>query len=235
MGIRTVSDLTQVDDPAWPTLARMFQRPGVEVLAPPEWAPEVLYRLQITTRSTLGALALYTGGVLVDHGWLRLLGGGGYGLPDLATINGLGAPEEGAIAPQKLVVAFDVLGGTFAVNGGGLPGPLGDVHYFAPDTLEWHCLGFGQGAFTEWAVSGGLAEYVADLRWPGWELDIEDLPPGTGLSVYPPLWSGAVSGHLVERHAVVLEGLAVWHQEMADRMSPLGDGLLGGDPPSEGC
>ncbi|MEK8227493.1 DUF2625 family protein [Oerskovia sp. M15] len=121
MSIRTVDELATVEDPAWPTLARMFDRPGVEVLPPPEWAPEVLYRLQITTRSTLGALALYTGGVLIDHGWLRLLGGGAYGLPDLATINGLGDPAAGSIAPHRLVVAFDVLGGTFAVNGGGLP------------------------------------------------------------------------------------------------------------------
>ena len=108
MSIRSVVDLTQVEEPAWPTLARMFQRPGVEVLAPPDWAPEVLYRLQVTTRSTLGALALHTGGVLVDHGWLRLLGGGAYGLADLATVNGLGAPEETSLAPQRLVVAFDV-------------------------------------------------------------------------------------------------------------------------------
>lgn len=235
MGIRTVVDLTQVEEPAWPTLARMFQRPGVEVLAPPEWAPEVLYRLQITTRSTLGALALHTGGVLVDHGWLRLLGGGAYGLPDLATINGLGDPTEGSVAPQRLVVAFDVLGGTFAVNGGGLPGPLGDVHYFAPDTLEWHCLGFGQGAFTEWAISGGLGEYVADLRWPGWERDVDALPPDMGLSVYPPLWSGQGSGSSVERRAVLLEGLAVWHHELAERMRPLDDDVPLGNPSADGC
>lgn len=230
MSIRSVVDLTQVEEPAWPTLARMFQRPGVEVLAPPDWAPEVLYRLQVTTRSTLGALALHTGGVLVDHGWLRLLGGGAYGLADLATVNGLGAPEETSLAPQRLVVAFDVLGGTFAINGGGLPGPLGDVHYFAPDTLEWHGLGFGQGAFTEWAVTGGLGEYVADLRWRGWERDVEELPPDMGLSIYPPLWSDSTPGHEVERHAVPLEGLAVWHHELAERMAPLddlpGDGSL---------
>jgi hypothetical protein len=31
--------------------------------------------LQVSTRSPLGAIALHTGGLLVDHGWLRVLGG----------------------------------------------------------------------------------------------------------------------------------------------------------------
>mgnify|MGYP006138941707 CR=1 FL=1 len=41
----------------------------------------VLHRLQVTRRSTLGGLAADTGGLLVDHGWLRHLGGGSARLP----------------------------------------------------------------------------------------------------------------------------------------------------------
>lgn len=121
-----------------------------------------------------------------------------------------------------------MLGGTFAVNGGGLPGPLGDVHYFAPDTLEWHVLGFGLGAFAEWAVSGGLAEYVADLRWPGWVDDLEALPPSQGLSVYPPLWSDQGRGS-TKRSPVPLDGLAAWHQELGERMTPFADAATEGE------
>jgi hypothetical protein len=51
---------------------------------------DCLYRLQVSTRSRLGALALHTGGLVVDDGWLRVLGGGdGAGLPPLAQANGL--------------------------------------------------------------------------------------------------------------------------------------------------
>src|SRR6059058_3094053 len=35
-----------------------------------------LEALQVTARSPLGAVALETGGILIDHGWLRVLGAG---------------------------------------------------------------------------------------------------------------------------------------------------------------
>lgn len=45
-----------------------------------------------------------------------------------------------------LVVAHDVLGGVFALNGPtphaiGCPGEPGEVLYFAPDALAWEALG----------------------------------------------------------------------------------------------
>ena len=76
----------------------------------------------------LGALALNSGGMLGDHGWVRLLGGGSGRLPDLATVSGPG-PQAASAPPLSLTVGFDVLGGRFAVNGGGLPGQPGEVCY----------------------------------------------------------------------------------------------------------
>jgi Protein of unknown function DUF2625 len=37
----------------------------------------ILFRLQVTVASVLGALAAYTSGVVIDHGCRRVLGGGG--------------------------------------------------------------------------------------------------------------------------------------------------------------
>src|SRR3954465_6506482 len=112
--------------------------------APAEDRGRCLLRLQVTTRSPLGALAWETGGLLLDHGWLRILGGGTDVLPDLASASGLDggaarAPAPGLAGgpPPFLVVAQDVLGGIFAVNGGGLPTEPGEVAYFPPDTLAW--------------------------------------------------------------------------------------------------
>ncbi|WP_454044700.1 DUF2625 family protein [Cellulosimicrobium sp. Marseille-Q8652] len=224
MAVRTAAELAAVDDPAWPTLARMLGRAGVDIVPAPAWSLEVLFRLQVTVRSTLGALALHTGGVLVDGGWLRLLGGGGAGLPDLASVNGLGEPGEDTTVPSVLVVAYDVLGGTFAINGGGLAGPLGNVHWFAPDTLDWVDLGFGQAAFLEWAVSGGTGAFYERLRWPGWYDEIGSVGLDEGLSVYPPLWSE--EGRDVartSRTAIPLGELVNWHFEMAERMAPVDD------------
>jgi hypothetical protein len=67
------------DDPAWPEIAALAaQRPAhIRVLpCDPAAARTCLEALQITTRSSLGALAHETGGILVDHGWLRMLGSG---------------------------------------------------------------------------------------------------------------------------------------------------------------
>lgn len=87
---------------------------------------------------------------------MRLLGGGSEGLPDLAAANGLERPGTSELPPW-LTVGFDVLGGRFAVNGGGLPGQPGEVCYWGPDTLAWTALGGGYSQFARMVLSGGLA------------------------------------------------------------------------------
>ncbi|WP_415004786.1 DUF2625 family protein [Aeromicrobium sp.] len=47
---------------------------------------------QVTTGSTLGALAYNCAGLLIDHGWLRILAGGTDRLVSRASANGLGDP-----------------------------------------------------------------------------------------------------------------------------------------------
>jgi hypothetical protein len=160
-----------------------------------EAGEQCIYRLQVTARSVLGALALNTGGLLIDSGWLRILGGGADGLPDLASVNGLGdtAPE---VPPPLMEVGRDVLGGRFAINGGAFPGAPGQVHYFGPDTLAWHPLGMGHGRFVEWAMSGASAAFYESLRWTGWEAETSGLALDQGMSVYPPLFSA--EGHYVQ-------------------------------------
>ena len=84
-----------------------------------------------------------------------------------------------------LLVAVDVLGGRFAVNDGGLPGAIGEVCYWGPDTLGWGPLGLRHGEFVQWALGGGMAELETQLRWPGWELETQDIPPGHAIATYP--------------------------------------------------
>lgn len=146
---------------------------------------QVLEALQVTARSPLGALALNTGGLLADHGWFRIFGGGAAGIPDLASANALPSSK----LPPFLNIAQDVLGGQFAVDGGGLGLTPGAVCYFGPDTLDWHDLGIGHGQFVFAAIAGELGEVFADLRWPGWEHEVSGLASSQGISVYPPPFS----------------------------------------------
>lgn len=173
-------------DPVWPRLHAELQRAEhpVRILPVDVAAAETtLLRLQVTTRSVLGSLALHTGGLLVDHGWLRVLGGGG-GALDLALANGLDRPRPAP--PGHLLVAHDPVGGRYAVNGGDLPGEPGEVCYFAPDELAWLPMEMGHGAFVAWSLTDRLGLYNEHLRWPRWEEEVEALAPDEGFHLYPP-------------------------------------------------
>ncbi len=146
---------------------------------------QALVALQVSTRSPMGAIVLETGGIWFDHGWLRFLGGGGERFPfDLAQWNGLQGRREEAL-DGAMVVAWDVAGGFFAINGGMFDGTKGDVYYFAPDSLQWENLGVGFSGLLQWAVSCNLDEFYKDLRWPGWQSDIESVSGNEGFSFLP--------------------------------------------------
>lgn len=72
------------DDPAWPEVVKSAAAPNGVVVLP--IASDALRRacleaIQVSTRSTLGTLAHECGGILVDHGFVRLLGSGCERLP----------------------------------------------------------------------------------------------------------------------------------------------------------
>ena len=211
--MRTLAELVDVPDPAWPGLAKTLldQHPRARTLPIARAAGErCLFRLQVTARSTLGALALHTGGLTVQHGWLRILGGGSQALPSVTDVNRLGEPSSSSTSPPMLLVAFDVLGGRFAVNGGGLRGDHGGVCYWGPDTLEWEPLAFGYTDFVHWTLTSGLDDFYAELRWDGWQQEVAATPLTSGLSVVPPLCNqeskpvAGTSRHPVPWHEVVI-------------------------------
>ena len=125
---RAYQDLLSTD-PAFPGLQQAAHdaKNGVRILEPRDGGARraTLEGLQITTRSGLGALAHETGGVLIDHGWLRHLGAGCDRLP--RTLGGWNATLEIPLL-DYLIVADDIVGGAFAVNGGALGEAIGNVY-----------------------------------------------------------------------------------------------------------
>ncbi|MFE5774065.1 DUF2625 family protein [Streptomyces sp. NPDC056485] len=201
--MRGIDELANVDDPAWPELQGMFMASSVPVHVLPGDLHEgrrCLLQMQVTGRSVLGALALHSGGLLVDSGWLRVFGGGSGAVadgrhPSLAQVNRFPADFDPGWHPAAgLVVGHDVVGGVFALNGGdpaatGRPGAPGQMTYFAPDTLEWEAMEMSHSGWVSWLLSGGLETFYDGMRWPGWREEIAALAVGQGLSVYPFLWS----------------------------------------------
>lgn len=179
---RPLSELLSATD-AWPEMQAWIDRATnpVEVLPGDRRAgTEALHAVQITSTSPLGAIALSTGGLLVDHGWIRLLGAGHPRIAgSLATWN----PNP----PGAVFVGYDVLGGFFAINLGAMPLPIGRMMYFAPDKLAWEDLKGEYWQVLQWAFTGDIEAFYAGLRWDGWRVDVERLGGEDAFAFQPPL------------------------------------------------
>lgn len=150
-------------------------------------AERSILQLQVAVDSVLGAITFHTGGIVIDDGWLRLLGGGGEPALNVVTANGL--DDDTGSAPPYLLVATDVMGGQFALDGGRLLGRPMEICYFAPDALEWEALEAGYASFVAWSMSASLGDFYAPYRWDGWEDEVPIVGPAEAISTDPPLWS----------------------------------------------
>ncbi len=142
----------------------------------PEDAGAALVGMQISTRSPLGAMVYETGGVLIDHGWLRILGSGNEKLPrGLFDWNFGKTFKQSGEQPSHLLIADDAIGGYFAINAGGLGAEVGKVFYFHPKKQQWQNINLGYSEFLGWTLAGDLADFYQDLRWESWKADIAAL------------------------------------------------------------
>jgi len=141
-----------------------------------------LQALQVTTRSPLGAIAFHTGGILVDGGWLRILGAGTPLLPRaLDQWNGMHSMAAKRRFDDGLLVGDDAAGGFF-----NWARDTSTVHYFGPDSMEWDDLELGYSEWIRAMFSNGLAAFYEDLRWDGWREEVAALGPEQGIHIYPP-------------------------------------------------
>lgn len=188
--MKPLHELINRDDPGWPLVQQWIGEATnpVEVLPPPDddARERALLDLQVTTRSPMGAIVYETGGILIDDGWLRILGSGHPRLPrSLAAWNLKCSRSVAGQSPPYLLIADDVVGGFFAIDGGGLGRERGKVCYFAPDTLAWESMQLGYSEFLLWCFCGDLAQYYEDVRWPGWRDEIRAVGGHQALSIHP--------------------------------------------------
>jgi len=191
--MQPLENLVHTADPGWDYVKQWIGAAAnkVEVLPCDTLkAKDALYKAQVSTRSAIGAVIYHTGGLLVDHGWIRILGSGSpqlnRSLPDWN--KGKTFSQFGEI-PSYLLVADDAVGGFFAINNGGLGSEAGMIYYFAPDSLQWQNLNMTYPEFLNFCFSGRLDRFYKKLRWKDWQQETAQLNGNETYNFYPFLWT----------------------------------------------
>ena len=205
--MRKLEELLDPQESAWPLVQEWVEgcELPIQVLPPSAVCDSVLADLQVSTRSPLGAIAHGTGGILIDGGWLRMLGSGH---PKLSRNLSNWKHQR---ANGFLLIADDVLGGFFAINGGGLGKDQGAIYYFAPDTLAWESLEVGHSEFTQWAFTVRLREFYRGFQWEGWQADVAALHGDSCFSLYPFLFTAQGSVQTSSRKPVSIAEHYAFH------------------------
>jgi hypothetical protein len=187
--MRTVDELINTNQSGWTPVKQMIDQAAnkVEILpCDTNKAKEALYKTQVTNRSPMGAIVYSTGGLLIDNGWIRILGSGNIrlnrSLPDWnkgKSFNNFGE------RPLFLLIADDAVGGFFALNGGQFGNDAGKVYYLSPESLEWEPLDLTYTEFLNFCLNGNLASFYKNVRWTNWIQDVSKLGGNEGFNFYP--------------------------------------------------
>ena len=191
--MKTLEELINLDEPGWELVSEWLSEAKNKYELLPkdkQRAEKELLNIQVTTRSPMGAIIYETGGILLDNGWLRILGSGSEKLDrGLSEWNKGKTFENYGEQPTHFLIADDIIGGYFAINAGGIGTEIGKVYYLPQDTLEWECLDKGYSEFLYWAFVGDLNKFYELFRWKNWETDIEQANGNQVFSFYPFLWT----------------------------------------------
>ena len=192
--MRTLEELINKQEPGWDLVQEWMQEATnlYEVLPRDAKRAEAeLLNAQVTTRSPMGAILYETGGILISKGWIRILGSGCERLDrGMFEWNKGKTFENYGEPPAYLLVADDILGGLFAINGGafGQEG-LGQMYYLAPDTLSWEPMNCGYSEFVSWTLGGDIHMFYEPFYWDGWQEEVSKLNGNQVFSFFPFLWT----------------------------------------------
>jgi len=226
---RALDELVDTEEPGMSLVREWLGqavRPVRLLPVEPARGREALLALQVTSRSPMGALALETGGALVDEGFVRVLGGGCEDLErSIDAWNRITEPHDRHRLPGALLVGDDVLGGFFALNGGVFEGAIGRVFYFAPDTCDWECLEFGYSEWLRWLMHGELEAFYESFAWEGWRDDCRKVGASQALNFAPPLpLQSDTHSKARSRRAVPVEQQWSFSMDLAAQLAGLPDG-----------
>ena len=144
--------------------------------------------------SAFGALITQSGGVIAD-GVVRLLGSNrDPNFRDISMFN----IKFGSCG--FIIFGDDIFGGIFALNIGLLPDCIGNVIYFAPDTLEFEDLEIKPSGLFEFLRNGDIHSFYGQFSTEEYdELRAMNVGFNKVLHILPPPWSAEFK---TEKHDV---------------------------------
>lgn len=184
--MKSLEELINKEDPFFNLMKEwvLESKNQVTVLPPSDNCAQILLDVQVTTHSILGSLIYHTGGILIDHGWIRILGSG-----NEAFVRDVHSWNKESNGSGIYLIADDAAGGFYAINGGAFSGEVNTIYYWAPDSMEWESLDLKYSDFFGWLLSGNLDEFYEGLRWDNWKNDIKKISTDQCVSFYPFLWT----------------------------------------------
>ena len=191
--MRPVEELINTKEPGWELVKEWVSKAKNKVEVLPVDAAKAkitLFNTQVTTRSPMGAIIYSSGGLLIDDGWIRILGSGHNKLNRTISDWNKGKTfEKYGEAPSFLLIADDAVGGFYALNGGSLGKDLGNIYFLSPNTLEWEPLGITYTDFLNFCFNGNIDSFYEGLRWKNWKKEVVNLDGNKVYNFYPPLWT----------------------------------------------
>lgn len=213
--------MSNVNNNLWQEIKNMinsYAKESVINLGEVKLGEEAIKILDITQKSALGSIILNTSGIVIDN-WIRILGHDSKENRGILSYNLI---KEDGIAKRiekMLIVADDIIGGIFALNAGRFSEGVGDVWYFAPDTLEWESIDMKYSEFVAWTVQGNVDEFYSTMRWKAWKEDSKKVKFNEAILIYPFLWSNEIQLETADKKIVPVEELLQINQEYSRKFN----------------
>jgi len=191
---KSITELVNTNSTEWKAILELkaSARNTVEILPKDHLKAETaLVESQLSTNTFLGSVIYESGGILVDNGWIRIIGSGSSKLNRNVPGWNKGKTSTTNKVPYTfMLVADDVLGGLYAVKSEGSKSPDScTVYYYGPNSLKWKPTGFMYRTFISYCFSGNLKRFYDDFRWSGWEQEVAQMDGNQVISCFPLLWT----------------------------------------------
>lgn len=205
--MKELKDLINTQEPGWDLVKEWIKEAKVPVEVLPKdnkRAEQELLHAQVSTRSPMGAIIYETGGILVNNGWIRILGSGGEKLNRGLMEWNKGKTFENYGEQQSfMLVADDAIGGYFAINAGEFGDDIGKVYFLMPHGIQFFSLGLGYSEFLVWIFSGQYQSFYDIYKWKTCKEDIQQLRGDQTLSFVPFLFMDSLTSDSIEKRSKV--------------------------------